>query len=69
MADKYAVDVAYDGLHFQRIKSGGWERMWELIHGLDVSVQLTLNPFAKARLMNVSTGRIIGERGVEDGFG
>ena len=61
--DKYEVMFAPDGEHFQKMKSGSVEEMWNYIHfNKDIAEQRALNPFAKFRLVNLDTMKIIGEK-------
>jgi len=62
-ADKYEVLFAPDGKHFQKLKSGVVEEMWDYFNfNPDISMQKTLNPSAKFRLVNLTTEKIIGEK-------
>jgi len=60
--DKYAVLFAPDGKHFQKLKSGKIEKMWDYFNfNKDVREQMMLNPQAKFRLVNLVTNKMIGE--------
>lgn len=61
--DKYAVLFAPDGIHFQKMKSGTVEKMWNYFNfNPDIAMQKSLNPSAKFRLINQTSNKTIGEK-------
>jgi len=57
--DKYAVDFAPDGAHWQTAKTGTIREMTEYFTGPEVAEQIALNRFAAVRLVNKTTGKMI----------
>lgn len=59
----YSIEFAPDGKHFQQIKNGKIDEMWNYFtQSADIVIQQQLNPFSKFRLRNVQTNKIIGEK-------
>jgi len=59
--DKYAVEYAPDGLHFQKTNSGDIKEMWDFFaKNLEIRKQLAINKFAKFRLRNLNSGFVLG---------
>jgi len=57
----YVIEFAPDGKHFQKYKEGSIKKMWDTFIGSsEIKEHLALNPFAKFRLKNIKTGKIIG---------
>jgi hypothetical protein len=63
LADKYQRQFAPDGKHFQNVgKPTKWETAWDwLTQDSEAALQKALNRFAKIRIVNQKTGRIIGD--------
>lgn len=60
--DKYEIQFAPDGVHWQEVKSGKVENLWDdFISNSEYRTQVSLNPSAKFRLINIITGKVIGE--------
>lgn len=60
MAD-YAVEFAPDGRNFQTIRKGRIEKLWDFFTtDWDIRGHIALNPYAKFRLKNMRTGKVIG---------
>jgi len=58
----YAVEFAPDGKHFQTIKRGDVGSVWNYFtSNWDIRGHLVVNPYAKFRMKNEKTGKIIGE--------
>ena len=59
--DTYRIDFAPDEKHYQVIKQGKIERLWnDFCFNADYIIHCSINRFAKFRLINTNTGRIIG---------
>lgn len=59
--DIYSVEFAPDGKHFQGVKKGKIDKMWDYFNTDPyIRNQLALNPQAKIRLRNMNTNKIIG---------
>lgn len=60
--DNYQIQFAPDGIHWQTVKSGRIETLGnDFNFNPDYRIQIHLNPFARFRLINITTGKIIGE--------
>ena len=62
MPDKYAVSFAPDGKHFNIIKKGSRQKIWDYFtQDPHIRIQTHLNPKAKFVMYNMNTGEKIGE--------
>lgn len=60
--DTYQIQFAPDGLNWQKVKTGKINKLWDDFNfNPDYRTQCYLNPSAKFRLINLDTGKIIGE--------
>jgi hypothetical protein len=61
--NKYGILFAIDGKHFQKLKIGTFENTWDYFNfDKNITEQRILNPRAKFRYVNLSTGKVIGEK-------
>ena len=59
--EKYAIKFAPDGIHYQTIKQGGLEKIWDYFNfNLDIREMLNLNPMVKFQMINRDTKIVIG---------
>lgn len=56
----YVVEFAPDGKHWNTVKRGGVDSVWNYMNSPAVRMQIALNRFAKFRMKNLKTGKIIG---------
>lgn len=60
--DKYIIEFAVDGKHFQPAKTGYIEKMWnDFCFNPDYRTHIYINPFAIIQLRNLNTNQIIAE--------
>ena len=66
--DTYRVDFAPDGIHWIKEKRGKVEKMWnDFTQNNEYRKFLIMCPPAKFRLLNETTGQVIGILGVRGG--